>query len=154
MDGALICVQRVLHPENADFDDVVSGVTRHYIRSLRGSPLDDVLGGLIGAGILMVDASSPTEYATSAIRTLAGDLVDMLIAAISAREGGQVLPKRLRMKDVPTVAELDDRIWRQSFTSANVRNGSPLFVLQYRDDEVFAARCALDRSRPRLAPLH
>lgn len=140
MDGPLLCVQRVLHPENSDFDDVVSGVTRHYVRALRGSLLDNILRGLVDADILMVDASSPTEYASTAIKTLAGDLVDMLIAAVSARETGVEPPARGRTKDVPTVVELDDRIWHPRCASANTRNGPTLVLLQYRDDEVFAAR--------------
>ena len=142
MSGTLLCVQRILHPENVEYDDVVAGVTRHFVRSLQGSPLDDILRGLVTAGVHMVDASSPTEYASPTIKTFAGDLVDMLIAAMSARETGPP-PKRQRMKDVPTVAELDDRIWNPAYASANVRNGSPFLILQFFDDDVFAARWLL-----------
>ena len=48
-----------------------------------------------------------------------------------------------RNKVVPLVNELGDTVWRPALASANVRQGSPMLLLQYRgDDEMFAARIA------------
>ena len=146
MDGSvLVCVQRVLHAENADYDTVVSGVTRHYVRVARGyGPLATAVHGLVDGGQLIVDVSMPTKYTNADMRNHAMALESMLVAAISSREeeSTEHVPRRIQHKVVPLVDELDDTVWRPALASANLRQGSPMLLLQYRDDEMFAARIA------------
>ena len=124
MDGSvLVCVQRVLHAENADYDTVVSGVTRHYVRVARGyGPLATAVHGLVDGGHLIVDASMPTKYTNADMRNHAVALESMLVAAISAREeeSTEHVPRRMLHKVVPLVDELGDTVWRPALASANV----------------------------------
>lgn len=56
-----------------------------YVTPTAGSELSNLLGALVAAGVHMVDASTPTEYAAN-VKQPAGDLVDMLVAAMSERD--------------------------------------------------------------------
>ena len=144
-DTTLLCVQRILHSENIDYDDAVSGVTRHYVRIARGyGPLAVAVHGLVDNGVHLVDASDATEYKDKDMRENAAALEGMLVAALSAREerATPVFRCRLQHKVVPLVDELGDTVWHPALASVNARHGSPMLILQYRDDEMMAARIA------------
>ena len=68
-----------------------------------GSELSNILGALVAAGVHMVDASTPSEYAAN-VKQSAGDLVDMLVAVMSERDTQE--PPRYRGGMLPPTTPL------------------------------------------------
>ena len=104
-ESVMLCVQRVLHSENADYDDAVSGVTRHYVRIAQDSgPLATAVQAFIDDGIHLVDVSAPMEFDNPELCVHAKSLKHMLVSALKGREEGcptKASVKMLRQGVVP-----------------------------------------------------
>ena len=139
---ALLCVQRILHAENQDYDYAVGGVTRHYVRVMKGgTPLQRAVHELLEAHIYMIDLSCPSEYPEAA-RNAVGTIERMFVASVSEREERTADHRRKRhqSKEAPVVEELDERVWAPEFARAALRFGEPTLVVQFCDDTRFQAR--------------
>ena len=86
-ESVMLCVQRVLRIENADYDGAVSGVTRHYVRIAQDAgPPATAVRALVDGGIHLVDVSAPEDYDNPDLRVHAKSLKHMLVSALKGRE--------------------------------------------------------------------
>ena len=136
-----VCVQRVLWPENVDYDAAISGVTRHYVYAAPGSELDRVVCGLYDADVRLLDASAPVECIDTNVRELAHTLVSMLVSALADRETGRhaEVPRR-RPREVPVVETLAEHVWHPRLAAHGMRQAPRMLLLQYFDNDAFMAR--------------